>query len=220
MNINFLINEYQNIDPDEGINITFEEWDEIPQNIVIKDMFTKNTQRYRDFGLIDHIQLEMSESSSTLLGLWILGCYYQKKYSNYTIQLTHKNSDVKTIKINIEKEPVLNVGLDSFKWYPERIDDFEQPLYAGIKPHMKLSSGTGEMFSSKNYNQRDLLEGFGNLSAACALAEFFLNFGHNLSKETNYDYLKEAWSSDFLNTNSCEVRVHKIDAPKLNIFDV
>jgi hypothetical protein len=75
---------------------------------------------------------------------------------------------------------------------------------------MKLSSSTKEIYNSENYNQRDLLEGFGNLSAACALAEFFLNFGHKLSKDTNYDYLKEAWSSDFLNTNSCEVRVHKM----------
>jgi hypothetical protein len=219
MNIKFLINEYQNIEPDEGINITFEEWDEIPQNIVIKDIFTINTQRYRDFGLIDHIQIEMSESSSTLLGLWILGCYYQKKHSHYTIQLTHKNSDVKTIKMNIESDPTLNISLDSFNWFPERIDDFEQPTYTNIKPYMKLSSSTKEIYNSENYDQRDLLIGFGNLSAACILAEFFLNFGHNLSKDTNYEYLKEIYSSDFLNNNSCEVRVHKIDAPKFNVFD-
>lgn len=220
MNIKFLINEYQNIDADDGKLITFDEWDEIPQNIVINDIRTINTQRYRDFGLIDHIQLELSENSSTLLGLWILGCYYQKKHSHYTIQLTHKSSDVKTIKMNIAKEPTLNVSLDSLKWFPERIDDIEQPSYTNIKPYMKLSSSEKEMFNTENYSQRDLLEGFGNLSAACALAEFFLNFGHKLSENTNYDYLKEIWSRDYLNSNSCEVRVHKIDAPKFNIFDI
>lgn len=122
--------------------------------------------------------------------------------------------------MNIEKEPTLNVNLDCFKWFPERIDDFEQPSYTDIKPHMKLSSSTEEIYNTDNYNQRDLLEGFGNLNAACALAEFFLNFGHKLSKNTNYDYLKEIFSSDFLNSNSCEARVNKIDAPRVNIFDI
>jgi len=219
MNFKFLINEYQNVNPDNGKLIKFDDWDEIPQNIMMSDIRTMNTQRYRDFGIIDHIQLELSNNASTILGLWILGCHYQKKYTHYTLDLTHKNSDVKKIKIKIKKEPILNTTLDSFKWFPERIDAFEQPLYTNKKPHMKLTSDTEELYNNENYQQRDVLEGFGNLNAACALAEFFLNFGHNLSQNTNYEYLKEIFSNDFLNTSSCEVRVHKIDAEKFNVFN-
>lgn len=217
MNLRFLINEYQNCPIDQKKIISFDSWDDIPQELSIDDLYTTQTQRYRDFGLIDHILMEISPKSATLLGLWIMGCFKQKKYKEYSMVLLHEKSDTKSIHLILKENNNIKTTLSEFVWIPELIDNFEQPNYFGEKPHARLTNNE-EFYTKENYATRDRLEIHCGLGSACALAEFFLNFGHTVSDNTNYEYLKEIYSSDFLDVNSCEMRVHKIDAVKRNIF--
>lgn len=218
MDIRFIVNDFQNCPSDKKKYISFEEWDVLPQDLIISDLTTTHTSRYRDFGLIDHILLEISSKSATFLGLWILGCHYQKRYDQYNLKITNKESDVKIISLMLKDFSNIKVQMQNFEWTPECIDDFEEPFYFNEKPNIKFTT-TEDQYTVQSHNNRDCLEIISGLGGACALAEFFLNFGHSISSNTNYEYLKEIYSSDFLGRNSCEMRVHKIDAKKYSIFE-
>lgn len=215
MNLRFLSKKISQSEEDEKVVLDFSTWSEIPQFISVKDLKITHRQMNRSFGLIDNLIIEISNDTSILLGLWILGCYSQSLHSHYFLEIKDKDSDIAKIKLVIDSQHGPIISLSRFKWYPSEIEQFvrDKAFYLGSKPNMFV---TKEPSSEGSIS----LQGFGSIGGACFAAEFFLNFGSKCSNHVNYEYLKEQWSADLLGRDSCEVRIQKLDAEKINLFDL
>lgn len=208
MKLDDLITQYQEPEFGDWLKIRFDQWDQIPQRLALKNFHVMVRQREISNGLIDNLIIETSPASSTFLGLWLLGCQHQKAFETYSLDVEDSTSDIKTIDLELPDEELVDVSLNAFTWDPALMDDYKSHpvIHHGRKPNVIVSNRERQWGTEEEFRPRDTLVIEGRLGATCVLSEFFLNFGH-LGSNVNYAYLKFEWANSLLDEHSCEIRV-------------
>jgi hypothetical protein len=186
---------------------------EIPELVCSDEISAVNRNRFVSFGLIDNVVLTVSEESSFLLGQWIMGCFFQKNYPHYTIQLTGKKRGLEYIRLVVAEEWYVRKSLDMFSWNPKNSEQF---LYGvTLQRHremgFRVTNLEDDWFTMEHFHERNVLTGFDGIEGGLLAAEFFLNFGAN-KEQINYDVLYHLGEPPHIAKDwSCEMRVELSD---------
>lgn len=193
---------------------------EVPKSLTTNQIIIDLRQRFVSYGLIDNLIVHLSKGNSIAFGLWILGCYFQKKYERYTLKITNDNSAIKEIWIDFRGNKFFDVNnqkyfsinqnpqvtLDKFCWTADSVEHFDHnSFYFNQKISLYVTNSVEEYLNMEQFYERDILLGFGSIGGGLLAAEFFLNFGLTKSN-VNYEYIKYEFALSRADENSCEIR--------------
>lgn len=231
------IKELKKIDFGAKVEFAPDSFPLIPETISDANIYIDLRQRFVSYGLIDNLIVHLSKDSSIAFGLWILAAYFQRKYDKYVLRLNNENSAIKEVRIDFRGDKVftvdaggapdasfqnnrrIHVGLNKFVWTADSVETFASHRAPGFygKISLYVTNAVEDYFTMEQFNERDVLIGFGEIGGGCLAAEFFLNFGLEKS-DVNYEYIKYQYSAQSLaDENSCEIRAELIhDLQKTN----
>lgn len=139
---------------------------------------------------VDDLWFIAKKSCYRHLGLLILSCIFSTK-EQITINLRHPNSDVKRLKIislNLDEEnltPGFHEKPFAHSYWAAEVDTHPW-IYSGLSrldlPSLSLTNDDDFLLSQEHWNNRDVINGFGNNRASTLLAELFLNIGRGERK--------------------------------------
>ena len=185
----------------------------VPKTTEVDNMTIKLRSRFIKSGQIDNLIVYLTKKESITLGLWILGATFQRKYNRYLLKLTEDNSSIKEIQLRFDEDNSnLLIDLCRFDWTPKSPDQFVKDcsFYLNQKISMRVTNKDEDWFTQEQYQNRDVLIGFGGIGGSCLAAEFFLNMGLEFSN-VNYEYIKYEYERNLANVDSCEMRVELIE---------
>ena len=168
----------------------------IPKNSIKTDMIciTKGVHEYGCLR-VDMLSFHAQKRTYRGLGLLIFSAIFSNK-KEIALKLTHKKSDIKYIKIKLNK-PKLNKAMPgltmkplSFSYWPSEIKRHPW-LNSGYHeyelPYLLLTNEEDFYITNEDRDKRNVIEGFGSYIGSSLFAELLLNIGRTKENKERVD---------------------------------
>ena len=196
---------------------------DIPQQLD-SNMLIQIRMIRRNFGKVDNLIMNIPQLECFCFGLWIIGAHFQRKFSNYILNLNNSDKDgyyVKEFQLEFDDyNNGLNILPTDYRWSPRDVEQFVkiEPPYFAQRPSIYRTCEHKDICNCNDWELK-ILKGFGKIGASFFASEFFLNLGWQHS-EIAYEYFRDNFNPSIGATYSCEMRVELSEAPRFSLSEL